>query len=112
LKHKLFLRRYFLFNIDDGSVQNAKVFFFMALHAHPIKDGHPRSVSPASTDVSHPTWNQYRKAKYTLGVSIFRGHPCAVNRQLREVILNCNEYHQQLLNLLGERYIHLYANSG
>ncbi len=30
----------------------------------------------------------------------------------REVILNCNEYHHQLLNLLGERYIRLYANSG
>ena len=30
----------------------------------------------------------------------------------REVILNCNEYHNQLLNLLGERYVHLYANSG
>lgn len=30
----------------------------------------------------------------------------------REVILNCNEYHCQLLNLLGERYVHLYANSG
>ena len=30
----------------------------------------------------------------------------------REVILNGNEYHQQLLNLLGERYIRLYANSG
>ena len=30
----------------------------------------------------------------------------------REVILNCNEYHHQLLNLLGERYAHLYANSG
>ncbi|MFA5920272.1 MAG: hypothetical protein WC856_03135 [Methylococcaceae bacterium] len=30
----------------------------------------------------------------------------------REVILNCNEYHYQLLNLLGERYVHLYANSG
>jgi transposase len=30
----------------------------------------------------------------------------------REVILNCNEYHYQLLNLLGERYVRLYANSG
>ena len=30
----------------------------------------------------------------------------------REVILNCNEYQYQLLNLLGERYIRLYANSG
>jgi len=30
----------------------------------------------------------------------------------RELILNCNEYHYQLLNLLGERYIRLYANSG
>ena len=30
----------------------------------------------------------------------------------REVILNCNEYHHQLLNLLGERYIRLYSNSG
>lgn len=33
----------------------------------------------------------------------------------QEVILNCNEYHHhqllQLLQLLGERYIHLYANS-
>ena len=26
-----------------------------------------------------------------------------------EVILNCNEYPHQLLNLLGERYIRLYA---
>ena len=25
----------------------------------------------------------------------------------REVILNCNEYHYQLLKLLGERYVHL-----
>ena len=30
----------------------------------------------------------------------------------REVILNCNEYHNQLLKLLGERYVRLYANSG
>src|SRR5665811_2382557 len=30
----------------------------------------------------------------------------------REVILNCNEYHYQLLRLLGERYVRLYANSG
>jgi transposase len=30
----------------------------------------------------------------------------------REVILNCNEYHYQLLKLLGERYVCLYANSG
>jgi transposase len=30
----------------------------------------------------------------------------------REVILNCNEYHYQLLKLLGERYLYLYANSG
>ena len=30
----------------------------------------------------------------------------------REVILNCNVYHHQLLNLLGERYVRLYANSG
>jgi transposase len=30
----------------------------------------------------------------------------------REVILNCNEYHYHLLNLLGERYVRLYANSG
>ena len=30
----------------------------------------------------------------------------------RELILNCNEYQYQLLNLLGERYIRLYANSG
>jgi hypothetical protein len=30
----------------------------------------------------------------------------------REVILNCNEYHYQLLNLLGQRYVYLYANSG
>jgi transposase len=30
----------------------------------------------------------------------------------RDVILNCNEYHHQLLKLLGERYVYLYANSG
>lgn len=30
----------------------------------------------------------------------------------REVILNCNEYHHQLINLLGNRYVKLYANSG
>jgi transposase len=30
----------------------------------------------------------------------------------REVILNCNEYHHQLLNLLGERYVRLYAIFG
>ena len=30
----------------------------------------------------------------------------------REVILNSNIYHQQLLKLLGERYVRLYANSG
>jgi transposase len=30
----------------------------------------------------------------------------------REIILNCNENHYQLLNLLGKRYVHLYANSG
>jgi transposase len=30
----------------------------------------------------------------------------------REVILNCNEYHYQLLNLLGQPYVYLYANSG
>jgi len=30
----------------------------------------------------------------------------------QEIVLNCNIYHQQLLNLLGERYIRLYANSG
>ena len=30
----------------------------------------------------------------------------------REIVLNCNVYHQQLLNLLGERYIRIYANSG
>ncbi len=30
----------------------------------------------------------------------------------REVVLNCNEYHHHLLNLLGERYAHLYAGSG
>ncbi len=29
----------------------------------------------------------------------------------QEVILNCNEYHHQLLSLLGERYVRLYANS-
>ena len=30
----------------------------------------------------------------------------------REVVLNSNEYHHHLLNLLGERYTHLYAGSG
>jgi transposase len=30
----------------------------------------------------------------------------------REVVLNCNEHHHHLLNLLGERYAHLYAGSG
>jgi transposase len=30
----------------------------------------------------------------------------------REIILNCNDYHHQLLNLLGERYVQLYACSG
>ena len=29
----------------------------------------------------------------------------------REVVLNCNEHHHHLLNLLGERYVHLYADS-
>ncbi len=29
----------------------------------------------------------------------------------QEIVLNYNEYHQQLLSLLGERYVHLYANS-
>ena len=29
----------------------------------------------------------------------------------REIVLNCNVYHRQLLNLLGERYVLLYANS-
>ena len=29
----------------------------------------------------------------------------------RTVVLNCNSYHLQLLNLLGERYVLLYANS-
>ena len=30
----------------------------------------------------------------------------------REVVLNCNKHHHHLLNLLGERYAHLYADSG
>ena len=30
----------------------------------------------------------------------------------QEVVLNCNKHHHHLLNLLGERYVHLYADSG
>jgi len=32
--------------------------------------------------------------------------------QCREIILNCNKHHHQLLNLLGQRYVQLYATSG
>jgi len=56
----------------------------------------------------HPTWNPTVKLLHA-GVSIFRGYPCVVIDSCRELILNCNEYHYQLLNLLGERYIRLYA---
>jgi len=42
----------------------------------------------------------------------FAGIHVLVCDRWREVVLNCNEYHHQLLNLLGERYVHLYANSG
>ena len=30
----------------------------------------------------------------------------------QEAVLNCNDYHQQLLNLLGDRYSRLYSDSG
>jgi transposase len=30
----------------------------------------------------------------------------------QEIVLNCNKHHHHLLNLLGERYVHLYADSG
>ena len=43
----------------------------------------------------------------------FAGIHVLVCDSWREVVLSCNEYHHhQLLNLLGERYVHLYANSG
>lgn len=32
--------------------------------------------------------------------------------QCREIILNCNNHHHQLLTLLGQRYVQLYAASG
>jgi transposase len=41
----------------------------------------------------------------------FAGIHVLVCDNWREVVLNCNTYHLQLLNLLGERYILLYANS-
>jgi hypothetical protein len=34
-------RKHLLFNANDGSVQYAKVFFFVDLHAHHIKNWHP-----------------------------------------------------------------------
>jgi hypothetical protein len=43
---------------------------------------HPAIAPTAPANVSHSTWNHYRKAYCTLGVSIFRGHPCVINRQL------------------------------
>jgi hypothetical protein len=30
----------------------------------------------------------------------------------QEIVLNCNDYHQQLLKLLGGRYFQLYSSSG
>ena len=41
----------------------------------------------------------------------FAGIHVLVCDSWREVVLNCNAYHHQLLNLLGERYVLLYANS-
>jgi transposase len=36
-------------------------------------------------------------------------HVLLINNS-REVVLNCNEYHHQLIHLLGKRYVKLYAN--
>jgi transposase len=41
----------------------------------------------------------------------FAGIHVLVCDNWREIVLNCNVYHHQLLNLLGERYVLLYANS-
>jgi transposase len=41
----------------------------------------------------------------------FAGIHVLVCDNCRNVVLNCNVYHHQLLNLLGERYVLLYANS-
>ena len=41
----------------------------------------------------------------------FAGIHVLVCDSWRKVVLNCNAYHLQLLNLLGERYVLLYANS-
>lgn len=53
--------------------------------------------------------SQCRKAYHTRGVSILAGIHMFVCDSWREVVLNCNAY--QLLNLLGKRYVLLYANS-
>jgi transposase len=41
----------------------------------------------------------------------FTGIHVLIIDSCREVILNCNEHHHQLINLLGNRYVKLYANS-
>ena len=42
----------------------------------------------------------------------FAGIHVLVCDSWREAVLNCNVYHHQLLNLLGEHYVRLYINSG
>ena len=41
----------------------------------------------------------------------FTGIHVLVCDNVRSIVLNCNAFHHQLLNLLGERYVLLYANS-
>ena len=41
----------------------------------------------------------------------FTGIHLLVCDNVRSIVLNCNAYHHQLLNLLGDRYVLLYANS-
>lgn len=42
----------------------------------------------------------------------FTGIHVLVLDTLRSLVLNCNEHHQQLLQLLGPRYVKLYSDSG
>jgi transposase len=61
-----------------------------------------------------PTQLGTTKAKPTARwvFQFFAGTHVLLIDSYREIVLNSKDYHHQLLNLLGERYIRLYANSG
>gem|GEM_PF-2423057 len=73
---------------------------------------HSTNAPTTATKLSQPTRHHDHPPSVRWVFQFFAGIHVLLIDCYREIILNCNEHQHQLLKLLGEHYVQLYARSG